>query len=98
MITHRSGRHKVLLPINHSHDYFRKQQIQLGQMSPVWTMSKEENLLNFGNSLVFLFFLFFFLRQVIVAMVIVINTMIGGFGRKDLVRLAASTVRLQVSN
>ena len=61
-------------------------------------MSKEENLLNFGNYLVFLFFLFFFLRQVIVAMVIVINTMIGGFGRKDLVRLAASTVRLQVSN
>ena len=98
MITHRSGRHKVLLPINRNHDYFRKQQIQLGQMSPVWTMSKEENLLNFGNSLVFLFFLIFFLRQVIVAMVIVINTMIGGFGRKDLVRLAASTVRLQVSN
>ena len=29
-------------------------------MSPVWTMSKEENLLNFGNSLVFLFFKFFF--------------------------------------
>ena len=98
MITHRIGRHKVLLPINHNHDYFRKQQIQLGQMSPVWTMSKEENLLNFGNPLVFLFFLLFFLRQVIVAMVIVINTMIGGFGRKDLVRLAASTVRLQVSN
>ena len=67
-------------------------------MSPVWIMSREENLLNFGNSLVFLFFNFFFLRQVVVAMVIVINTMIGGFGRKDLVRLAASTVRLQVSN
>ena len=98
MITRRIGRHKVLLPMNHNHDYFRKQQIQLGQMSPVWTMSKEENLLNFGNSLVFLFFLIFFLRKVIVAMVILINTMIGGFGRKDLVRLAASTVRLQVSN
>ena len=97
MITHRNGRHKVLLPINHNHDYFRKQQIQLGQMSPVWTMSKEENLLNFGNSL-FFFFFNFFLRQVVVAMVIVVNTMIGGFGRKDLVRLAASTVRLQVSN
>ena len=74
MITNRIGRHKVLLPINHNHDHFRKQEIQLGQMSPVETVSKKENLLNFENSLVF------FLRQVVVAMVIVINTMIGGFG------------------
>ena len=96
MITHRSGRHKVLLPINHNHDYFRKQQIQLGQMSPVWTMSKKTSL---TLEIPWFFFFFnFFLRQAVVAMVIVINTMIGGFGRKDLVRLAASTVRLQVSN
>ena len=36
--------------------------------------TRGKNLLNFGNSLDF------FLRQVVVAMVIVINTMIGGFG------------------
>mgnify|MGYP006891491944 CR=1 FL=1 len=42
-------------------------------------------------------FLFFFLGSVVVAMVIVINSVIGGFSWMDSVCLAASTVLLQVS-
>ena len=43
-------------------------------------------------------FFFFFKGEVVVAMVIVINSVIGGFSWVDLVWLAASTVRLQVSD
>ena len=46
--------------------------------------------LHFGNCLVYF-------GQVVVAMVIVINSVIGGFGWVDLEWLAASTVWLQVS-
>ena len=38
----------------------------------------------------------FFIELVVVAMVIVINSVIGGFSWVDLVWLAASTVQLQV--
>ena len=44
------------------------------------------------------FFFFFFLGRVVVAMVIVVSSVIGGFNWVDLVWLAASTVRLQVSD
>ena len=47
--------------------------------------------LNFGNSTTFL-------GQVVVAMVIVIKSVIGGFDWKDKIWLAASTVWLQVSD
>ena len=47
----------------------------------------------FGN-----FPVFFFLGWVVVAMVIVVSSVIGGFNWVDLVWLAASTVRLQVSD
>ena len=40
----------------------------------------------------------FFLVLVVVAMVVVINSVIGGFGGKDSVSLDASTIRLQVSD
>ena len=43
-------------------------------------------------------FFFFFLGRVVVAMVIVVSSVIGGFNWVDLVWLAASTVRLQVSD
>ena len=39
-----------------------------------------------------------FFRISVVALVNVITSVIGGFDRKDQVRLAASTVRLQVSD
>lgn len=45
---------------------------------------------NFGSSTVF------FLGLVVVALLIVINSMIGGFGWKDLLWSAISAVRLQV--
>ena len=40
MITDRIRRQEVLLPINHNCFNFRKQQIHLGLISPVATMSK----------------------------------------------------------
>ena len=53
-ITDKIGQHEVLLPINHNHYNFRKKgkQINLGQTSPVGTMSKVKK---FGNFLVFFF-------------------------------------------
>ena len=60
-------------------------------MSPVETMSlvKYFSILEIA---------LFFFGLVVVAMVIVINSVIGGFSRVDLVWLAASTFRLQVSD
>ena len=50
MITERIGRQEVLLPINHNCFDFRKQQIHLGLISPVATMSKVKKFLHLGNS------------------------------------------------
>ena len=46
MITDRIGRHEVPLPINHNHYNFQKnkQQLHLGQTSPIRTMSKAKYL------------------------------------------------------
>ena len=49
-------------------------------------MPKVKKLLNSGN----------FLEQVVIAMVLVVNSVIGGFSWVDLVWLAVLTVRLQV--
>ena len=72
MITDRIVRHEVPLPISHDHYNFRKKKIHLGQTSPVGTMSKATNL-EISQ--------FFFSEQVVVVMVIVINSVIGGFSR-----------------
>ena len=40
MITDRIGQQEVLLPINHSHYNFQRQQIHFGQISLVETMPK----------------------------------------------------------
>ena len=50
----------------------KKKEIHLGQTSPVGTMSKATNL-EISQ--------FFFSEQVVFAMVIVINSVIGGFSR-----------------
>ena len=86
VITDRIGRHEVLLPINHNHYNFWKKKKHWGETSPVETMSKAKNL-EISQ----------FTCQV-VAMVIVIDSVIGGFSWVNLVWLAASTVRLQVSD
>ena len=49
-------------------------------------MPKVKKLLNSGN----------FLEQVVIAMVLVVNSVIGGFSWVDLVWLAVLTVRIQV--
>ena len=54
MITDTIGRQKVLLPINHNHYNFWKQQMHLGQTSLVAMMPKVTKFLHFGNSSVFL--------------------------------------------
>ena len=54
MITDTIGRQKVLLPINHNHYNFWKQQMHLGQTSLVVMMPKVTKFLHFGNSSVFL--------------------------------------------
>ena len=74
MITDRIGRKEVLLPINHNRFNFRKQQLHLGRISPVVTMPKIKKFLHFGNSP------HFFKELVGVAMVIVFNSVISGFG------------------
>ena len=48
------GRQEVLLPINHNVGSFQKQQIYLGQISLIETMSKGKIFLHFGNSLIVL--------------------------------------------
>ena len=40
MITDRTARHGVLLPINHNHYKFRKKQTHLEQISPMETISQ----------------------------------------------------------
>ena len=73
MITDRIVRHEVPLPISHDHYNFQKKnKIHLGQTSPVGTMSKA-TYLEISQ--------FFFSEQVVFAMVIVINSVIGGFNR-----------------
>ena len=71
MITGRIEQQEVLLPITHNRFNFRKQQIHLGVISPAEAMSKVKKIWKFLNSL---------LGEVAVAMVIVFNSMIGGFG------------------
>ena len=68
------GRHEVLLQINHNRYNFRtkKEHLHLGQISPVETMSQAKNFLYFGISP-------FVSGSVVVAVVIVINSIIGGF-------------------
>ena len=53
MITERIGQQEVLLPTNHNCFNFRKQQIHLGLISPVTTMSKVKKILHLGNSSIF---------------------------------------------
>ena len=74
----------------HSRYNFQKQQIHLGQMSHVDVSSKKTS--------PFWKFLNYFLGLVVVVMVIVINSVIGGLGWVDLVWLASSTVHLQMSD
>ena len=71
MITDRIGRHKVLLPINHNHYNFRK------KVTFRTNIFRRENVLSkknwkFPSLFVFCYF-------VVVAIVIVINSVIGGF-------------------
>ena len=54
MIRERIGRQEVLLPININCYNFRKQQIHLGQISLVETMSKVKNMSPFWKFLIFL--------------------------------------------
>ena len=53
MITNRIGQQEVLLPINHNHCNFQKQQIHSGQISLVETTSTVKKFLHFGNSSIF---------------------------------------------
>ena len=53
MIRERIGREEVLLPININCYNFRKQQIHLGQISLVETMSKVKNMSPFWKFLIF---------------------------------------------
>ena len=80
VITDRIGWQEVQLPTNHNCFNFRKPQTHLGQISPVETMSKVKTFLHFGNS------------SVAVAMVVVFNSVIGGFGWVAFVWLTTSTV------
>ena len=77
VITDRIGRQEVLVPINHNHFNFQKE-IYLKQIFTVDTMSWVTNssILEIPQ---------FFFKQVVVAMVIVINSVIGGFSWVDLV-------------
>ena len=54
----------------------KKQQTHKGQISPVETISKVKNSSSLEIPL-------FFLVEVVVAVVVVINSMIGGFGGKE---------------
>ena len=86
LITDRIEWHEVLLPIDHYRFNFRKEkQKNLGQTFLVEKMSRVQN-----SSILEI-------PQVVVAMVFAINSVIG-FYWVDLVWLAASTVRLQVSD
>ena len=69
------GRREVLLQINHNRYNFRtkKEHLHLGQISPVETMSQAKN----SSTLEIPLFLQDF--AVVVAVVIVINSIIGGF-------------------
>ena len=92
MITDRIGQHKVLLPINHNcYNFWKKNTFRTNIL---------EKMCNVKNSSSVEISHFFF--NMVVAMVIVINSAINfnGFGWMDLhvVRFAASTVRLQVSD
>ena len=51
MITDRIGQQEVLLPINHSHYNFQRQQIHFGQISLVETMSKVKKISPFKKFL-----------------------------------------------
>ena len=51
MITDRIGQQEVLLPINHSHYNFQRQQIDFGQISLVETMSKVKKISPFKKFL-----------------------------------------------
>ena len=48
MITERIERQEVLLPINHNRYNLRKQQIHLGQISPVETIETMSKVKNFS--------------------------------------------------
>ena len=78
MLTDRIGRQEVLLPINHNRCNFRKQQMHLGQISLVET-AQGKKIPPFWK------FLDIFIGGVVVAMVIAINSVIGGFSSVDLV-------------
>ena len=90
MITDRTGRHKALLTINHNRYNSWKQQIHFGQTSTVKTIPKvkHSSILEIPQG--------FFFRISGFVVVIVISSVIGGFGWK--VWLASLTARLQVSN
>ena len=53
MITDRIGQLEVLLPINQNRYNFQKQQIHLGQISLVKTISLSKKILHSGNSSIF---------------------------------------------
>ena len=77
-ITDRIGLKEILLPINPDHFNFRKKQIHLEQISSVETMTSVKNFSILEIALIFF-------RYDVVAMVTVINSMIGGFSWVDLV-------------
>ena len=74
MITDRIGRQEVLLPSNHNHYNFQKQQIHFGQISMVETMSKVKKKFSILEIPQFI------LGLLVVPMVIVINSVISGLG------------------
>ena len=83
IIIDRIGHHKVLLPMNHNHYNFGKK-----PNTSRTNISAREDVLRKKNSSIWeipQFFFLFFSGWVVVAIVIVINYVIGGFSWVDLV-------------
>ena len=90
MTTNQIGWYEVLLPVNHNNVWKRNIYLSKGFQYQLSIINSKKNLL---------FWKFFsFKRQVVVAMVNVINSGIGGFSSLNVVELAALTLWLQLSD
>ena len=90
MTTNQIGWYVVLLPVNHNNVWKRNIYLSKGFQYQLSIINSKRNLL---------FWKFVsFKRQVVVAMVNVINSVIGGFSSLNVVELAALTLWLQLSN
>ena len=92
MITYQIGWHEVLLPVNHNYYNVRKRNIYLSK-----GFQYQLSIINSKKNLPFRKFVSF-KRQVVVAMVNVINYVIGGFSSVNVVELTALTLWLQLSD